>query len=142
MKKPRKPKLPEVFKSITDVKGNQLICKDNGKRIAITLKLVAEKGKGRRIGVINPKRRILEVRRNREEHLFRKFNGYGFNHKLLSDAKRFDNIMLNDNYERWLIPKQFILESKKYLNFLNGGFELQVFVSLDEIEQFKRKAIV
>jgi hypothetical protein len=140
--KTRKPKLPEVTKTLSDPKGNLLICKNNGKRIIVTLKLLSEK-KGRRIGIVNAKRKVFDVRRIREKHLFKKFQGYGFNHKLLADAKLFDKVRLTDNYGQWLIPKEFILESKKYLNFeKSGGFELQVFVSLEEIEQFKRETIV
>lgn len=133
----KKPKTADIIKSKSDDKGNLLILKNNGKRIIISLKLVAEK-RYRRVGVVNLARKTMECRRNREKHLFRKANGYGFNVKLLEDAKLFDKVRLIDNYEEWLIPKTWILEHGIYLHFLAVGFEKQIFANMIDIEQFKR----
>ncbi len=141
MKAPRKKrvKLPDVIKSLTDEVGNQLVCRNNGKRIIMSLKLVKE-DRHRRIGIINIATKTMEVRRKRDRHLFIKGNSYGFNHQLLADAKLFDKIRLFDEIGEWLIPKAYILTNGSFLNFINkGGFERQTFVTLEEIEQFKRK---
>jgi hypothetical protein len=135
----KKPKLKDEVTSISDDYGNLLVVKNNGKRIIVTLRLVAEGNRFRKVGVINLATKIMEVQRNREKHLFRKGNAYGFNHKLLSDAKLFDKIRLKDDKEEWKIPVSFILQNGKFLHFQsNGGFEKQIFISLPEIEEFKR----
>ncbi len=141
MKVPRKKrvKTPDVIKSLTDSVGNSLICKDNGKRVIISLKLTAE-DRYRRLGIINRATKTMEIRRKRGVHLYRKINGYGFNRQLLSDAKLFDKVRLFDEFGEWLIPVEYILKNGSYKNYIKlGGFELQQFVSLDEIEQFKRQ---
>lgn len=138
-KKPRKPKSPDVIKSKSDDKGNLLILKNNGKRIILILKLRTHK-KLRRIGVVNLKRKVFEVKRKRDKHLMRVNQSYGFNHKLLADAKLFDKIRLMDEHAEWLIPVSYILENGTFMNFINkGGFELQIFIPLHTIEHFKKE---
>lgn len=135
----KSPKLPDEIKMISDDHGNLVQIKDNGKRLILSLKL-ATHTKTRRLGVVNLQRKIFEVRRNRDKHLFRKNQSYGFNHKLLSEAKKFDKVRLIDDECEWLIPVEFILKNGKFLNFINsGGFELQIFIELSRIEEFKRK---
>ena len=139
LKKPRKPKSADVIKSKSDEKGNLLVIRNNGKRILLSLKLVSEK-RYRKIGMVNLAQKTFECKRNREKHLFRKGNSYGFNVKLLEDAKLFSQVRLIDNYDEWLIPKQWILDNGKYLFFSSVGFEKQIFVNLVDAEQFKRPA--
>ncbi len=138
---PKKPKASEEIKSISDDYGNLLICKDNGKRVLLSLKLVSE-SKYRRIGVINRNQRNITIKRDRKKHLFLKGGGsYGFNHKMLVDSKAFDTIYLSDEVDNWKIPKSFILEKGKFLHFndrAHGGFELQIFIKLEDINQFKQ----
>lgn len=139
IKKPRKPKSKDVTKSVSDDVGNLLLCKNNGTRIILSLKLIRE-SRYRRIGVINLAQKTITVKRKRSIHLFLKNNSYGFNHKLLSETKLFTKVRLHDEFGEWLIPNEFILENGKYLNFKeSGGFELQRFVTLESIEQFKRE---
>ncbi len=139
MAKKRTPKAPEEIKSLSDDFGNLLVVKNNGKRVIVSLKLVSEQ-RYRRVGVINIARKTMEVRRNSGKHLFRKMSAYGFNHKLLSDAKLFEKVRLIDEKSEWVIPVKFILDNGKFLNFrANGGFELQIFIPLTDIEEFKRK---
>ncbi len=137
LKKPRKPKAAEIHKTKSDSYGNLLYIKNNGKRIILSLKLVSETRK-RRVGTINIAQKVLECRRVREKHLFRKGNAYGFNEQILRDARKFDKIRLIDNYEEWLIPVSFILEKKNYLHFLGQGFERQIFANMIDIEEFKK----
>lgn len=138
-RKPRKASSPDEIRVISDDYGNNLTVFNNGKRVKVRLKLVKET-KSRNIGVINLQRKILEVKRNRVRHLFNKTNSYGFNHKLLADAKLFDKVRLTDEFEEWLIPKEFILKNGSFLNFLNkGGFELQIFIPIDSLNEFRKK---
>lgn len=133
-----KPK--EEVVSISDDYGNLIVVSNNGKRLIINLRLVSEGNRHRRIGVVNLAAKTIEIRRNRAKHLFRKGNAYGFNHKLLSDAKLFNTVRLKDDESEWKIPVAFILEYGEFLHFKNsGGFERQIFVSLEKIEEFKRK---
>ena len=137
-KKRKSLKSNDVTKSISDDYGNLLISKNNGKRIIVSLKLVKE-SKSRRIGVINIARKSIDMERNSGKHLFLKTNSYGFNHNLLKKTQLFESIRLRDEKNEWFIPVSYVLEKGHYMNFLNsGGFVLQIFVSLEEIEQFKR----
>jgi len=140
MKNPKKriKRLPDDIKTVSDDFGNNITCANNGKRVILSLKLVKE-ARRRRIGVINLERKTLEVKRTKSLHLFRKLNAYGFNHKLLNDSKLFDKVRLLDDFEEWLIPKEFILNNGSFLNFVNkGGFELQIFVPLEKLSDFKK----
>jgi len=129
----------DIIKSASDDLGNLLVCKNNGKRILLSLKLISER-RYRKIGVINLAQKTLSVSRERKKHLFRKSGSYGFNHKLLNETKQFDKVRLNDEVSEWLIPVKFILENGHFLNFVNhGGFELQIFIPLHMIDEFKRE---
>jgi hypothetical protein len=44
---------------------------------------------------------------------------------------------LNDETTHWKIPVKYVLEHGKYLEFSKVGFELQRFVSLEELKQFE-----
>jgi hypothetical protein len=126
----------------SDANGNKIII-DHYKDVAtIKLKLHAE-GRQRNIGTLDIPNRRLYVKRQKDKHLFLKMNAYGLNHHILKEAKLFDTIFLNDNENTWAIPREYILEHGKFLNFSNhGGFELQIFISLDIIKQFKVKAML
>ncbi len=61
------------------------------------------------------------------------------NHYILKEAKLFDMVVLNDEHSTWNIPREFILSKGNFLNFSNhGGFELQIFISLTDIDTFKK----
>lgn len=115
---------------ISDNLGNNIIISDGGKNISLKLKAESKK---REIGTINLEERYLQVKRIKSKHLFRKTNSYGFNHYILSNAKKFDKVMISDDDGRWLIPIKLILEKGHFLHFKNDGFELQIFLSLDII---------
>lgn len=135
--RPKKKKSPDEIRTVGDDFGNLIVCANNGKRIVLSLKLASET-RHRKLGVINLKQRSMQIKRNREKHLMYKFDAYGFNHKLLADSKLFDTIRLSDNIAEWVIPKEFILDNGKFLNFKGQGFELQTFITLSQIEQFKK----
>ena len=137
----KKAKAKDEVKSISDEVGNLVIVKNNGTRIILTLKLVSET-RFRKLGIVNLAQKSFEVKRKREKHLFRKLYSYGFNSKLLHDAKMFNTVRLSDETCRWTIPVSFILENGTYLNFKGQGFETQIFINLDKIEQFKKALII
>jgi hypothetical protein len=116
---------------IPDKFDNSIIISGN----IISLKLKSE-ARTREIGVINPQERYFAVNRIREKHLFRKNNSYGFNHYILANAKKFDSIMLSDDFGTWLIPIKLILEKGSFLHFNKDGFELQIFLPLDVIKEY------
>ena len=143
MKSPKyrkaKSKSKDIIKSVSDDYGNLIVCKNNGTRIILSLKLVEEQ-RYRKIGVINLAQKTLSVKRKRDKHLFRKLGAYGLNHKLISDTKLFNKVRLSDEHSEWLIDNDFILKNGEFLHFKNPqGFELQTFISLHSIEQFKRQ---
>lgn len=124
---------------IPDSEGNAIITQPKGNSITLYIKLAAE-NRQRKIGIIDLPSKTLHIKRNRDKHLFRKFNAYGFCYKILSDTKKFDKIYLTDEHESWMIPLSFILdkENSSFLHFKgSGGFELQVFVPLDRMGEFK-----
>jgi hypothetical protein len=116
---------------IPDKFGNSIIVSGN----VISLQLKSE-SRQREIGIINTKEKYFAVNRIREKHLFRKNNSYGFNHYILANAKKFDSIMLSDDFGTWLIPIKLILEKGSFLHFNKDGFELQIFLPLDVIKEY------
>lgn len=106
------------------------------KTTVIFLKLASEK-KVRKIGTVTKSTKTLKIKRKRAIHLFRKGNAYGFNDYVLRTAKTFDKIALSDDFSDWKIPVSYILENGKFLLFSQQGFELQRFVSLQDLEQFR-----
>ncbi len=115
---------------------NYLMIKSNHKLIHLRLKLKDDKP--RLIGTVTKSTRTIEMRRKRAVHLFRKTNSYGFNNYVLTEQNSFDWVRLSDDAgNHWKIPVKYILENGAYLNFKNEGFELQRFVSLESLEQFR-----
>jgi len=128
--------MSQVF-IIKDEVGNIIESTHKVHIATLRLKLASEKHY-RSIGSINMKYRQLEVVRERSKHLFRKFNAYGFNHYILANAILFDHVLLKEDNGVYNVPKEVILEKGKFMNFKNhGGFELQIFLPLEEIEKHK-----
>lgn len=134
-------KAPTQFASRMDECGNSIVSYKNDNIIKVYLKLKAETHR-RKLGFINTNTSTFHVKRKKGIHLYRAFNAYGFNERLIRDAKFFDKIRLSDEFCEWLIPTSFILDKKnaKCLNYQKLGFEKQVFVSLESIEEFRRPA--
>ena len=128
--------MSQVFTLKDDV-GNIIESTHKATTATLRLKLATEKHY-RSIGTINMKYRQLEITRERSKHLFRKFNAYGFNHYILANSTLFDHILLKDDIGVYKVPKDLVIEKGKFMNFKNhGGFELQIFLPLDEIERYK-----
>ena len=107
----------------------------DGDMIKISLKLKADQ-RQRFIGTIDVLNRTLIIKRSRYKHLFRKGNAYGFNDYILRNTVMFDKISLSDEHQQWLIPVKEILDNGR-LFFKEQGYELQVFISLEDMEPFK-----
>ena len=125
----------ERITSIKDEKENILTFKNNTKRIIIYLK-VPKSLKIKKIGTINIAKKMLTIKRIREKHLFKKYNAYGFNVYLLKNAKTFDKIKIIDNHNTFYFSLEWAKENIKYLTFSKAGYELQGFLSLQQLEQF------
>jgi hypothetical protein len=123
---------------VEDSFGNGIIVRRGGNTLRLSIRL-ANNPKERKIGEIDMSTRTLTVTRNRAKHLLQKGNAYGLNHKLIAEATRFDTVRIVDDFGRWDIPREYILENGKFLLFAKQGFELQIFISLEQIQQFKHE---
>lgn len=102
----------------------------------IQLKLSNE-ARVRNIGIVNLENRFIEIIRDKNRHLFRKGNAYGFNEHLIKTAKTFDKVKLIDNDGVYVFPKSIILEKGKYLFFKEQGFEKQLFLDMQVISEYR-----
>ncbi len=135
-RKARKKASEDNIVSRSDEYGNLLKIKNNGKRIVLLLKL-ANETRHRQIGVINEKQRTLTVYRE-PWHLHRISNSYGFNYQLLDEAKKFDFVRIIAADAEYKIPRTEILSKGNFLFFKEQGFERQIFVKIEELNNFKR----
>lgn len=116
--------------------NNTLLIKSNDKLIIVKLKL--KDMRTRMIGTVTKSTRTIEMKRKRDKHLHYKTNSYGFNDYILREQDSFDWVRLSDDLgNHWKIPVSYILEKGTYLQFQKQGFELQRFVSLENLEQFR-----
>jgi hypothetical protein len=122
-------------KSTPDQYGNYFEVEENKGWLTVSIKL--QDTKIREVGKVNLKERIIEIKRDKAKHLFRKNNSYGFNEHLIKTAKTFDKIKLTDDGGTYIFPKSEILEKGKYLFFKEQGFEKQLFLPLEAINKFK-----
>jgi hypothetical protein len=124
-----------IINTTPDQEGNFFEIINDGDTIIIFLKLKKEKKK-REIGIIYVSQSTLFITRNREKHLFRKNQSYGFNEYIISNATKFEYVRFNDEFISALIPRKIILEKGSYLHFKENGFERQLFLSLEEINKY------
>lgn len=136
---PVKPAQKPVIRSffIADSTTDKMWLKSTDKKVILSLQLSAEGGRKRKIGTITKSTKTMEIKRRREDHLFRNGNAYGFNQWVMQEAKLFNKIRLSDEHDNWVVPVKFILDEGKHLNFKQQGFELQLFVSLEQLEYYK-----
>lgn len=134
-------KLPLVIREFFIDEGglNKLVTHSTDKTIVIFLKLHGEKNRKRKIGNITKSTKTIKIKRNRELHLYRNGNAYGFNEYVFRTAKQFDSVWLHDEHSDWTFPVSFLLDSKNgfYLHHQQQGFELQKFLGLGELEPFR-----
>ena len=125
-----------IKKTTADQYGNYFITQRTENSILIQLKL-ANENRVRNIGIVNRHDKFIEIIRDKSRHLFRKGNAYGFNEHLIKTAKTFDNVKLIDGDGVYLLPKSVILEKGRYMFFKEQGFEKQLFLDMDIINEFK-----
>ena len=81
---------------------------------------------------------VLIMQRSEERHMMQRIRGYGFNvcllEKFLIPKGLSVGLEIDGKYKYALDPK-LIMEHGSYLHFKNQGFELQIFLSLENIEQ-------
>lgn len=119
-----------------DTQGNYFETEEKNGWLTIYLKLATDT-RLRELGKVSLKEKTLEVIRNKQAHLFRKNESYGFNEALIKNAQTFDMVKLSDDDGSYLFPKHLILSKGSYLHFKTEGFERQLFVPLKEIRQHK-----
>ena len=123
---------------LKDEVGNNITAiRQNSDMIQIELKLLSEKY-SRKIGYVDTSSNTFVVKRERSKHLHYKSNSYGFNYRVIKDGKRFDKVMLHDEYGEYVIPKEVILNHGRFLFFKEEGFEKQIFLPLPMIEKYKQ----
>jgi hypothetical protein len=127
----------DIKMAIIDNSSNALLIYFDGK---VELEIATEKSP-RNLGTI--KEKTLYVERNREKHLHRKSNSYGFNYYLLNNVKVFDSVaLLEDGQTYYNIPKEKIIEFGKVMYFKNSqdgnSFEVQIFLSRDIIKLYQK----
>ncbi len=125
-----------IIKTFFDPHENKIISTEREKTISVDLKLAAEK-KRRTIGVLTKSTGVFNIVREREKHLHRISNSYGFNHRILTMSNKIKTVVLTDDVTRYKIPISYILENTNFLFFKQQGFELQTFVSLEQLKQFE-----
>lgn len=106
---------------------------DNGKIYQQVL------GKWNMIGEIDFAERTLAVYRDREKHLMKMFDGYGFSKDLIDSSRFFDFILIKEKSGEdealYLIPREEILLYGQL--YKAEGYEKQIFISLEKLKNFK-----
>ncbi len=118
----------------TDKFGNR-VWVDEFNNVFIKL---SKETKKRVVGIIHDDTRSLHTPR-KLSHVFKKLNAYGFNYYILQKTKRFDTIELDDANGIYRIPVSVILDEGQFYHFGVQGYELQIFLPLDRIYQFRIK---
>jgi hypothetical protein len=127
-----------ITRSTPDEFGNYFEVEEKNGWLTVGIKLKSDK-KVREVGKVDLKSRTIEMVRNKERHLFRKNNSYGFNEYLIKTGKTFDTIKLTDDLGTYIFPKKELLEKGSYLFFKQQGFEKQLFLPLEEINKYRVK---
>lgn len=83
---------------------------------------------------------VVTISRDREKHLMKKYNGYGFNREILR-MEIFDWIVLEEKNgqerNKYIFPRSW-LETHAETD-VAFGLDTQIFVSLDKLEEYKCK---
>ena len=120
-----------------DKDGNYFLVKNPTNNIMTVHLFLASENKSRELGTVIVKERLMRIRRNREKHLLRKNQSYGFNEHLIKMAKKFDNIhLIEEHGVEYIFPREFVIDKGSYLHFKSEGFEKQLFVTLAELNQY------
>ena len=104
----------------------------------VGIDLLLNRGQTRKIAVINMSTKTLYVKRSTKPHLHRKMNSFGFNYEIISNQIfPFDQVHLTvDKKKKYLISRSFIIENGQFLHHKKEGFELQIFLDINFLNQF------
>ena len=122
--------------TVQDDFGNEIFAEND--KIYLNLK---EDNRKRLLGRLELDSKTLYVKRNRERHLHYKSNSYGFNYLIIKNGTKFNKVVIADNIETFTIPKDDILEKGRFLFFKQQGFERQIFISLDDLQEYKTTTV-
>jgi hypothetical protein len=105
---------------------------------SIFLKLKSE-SKKRNLGNLIVSDRSFHIIRDSGRHYHYKSKSYGFNWNIINDADLGIKTihLVVDKKDKYIIPKTILDTYGKFLNFKQQGFELQKFLPLDMIKNFK-----
>jgi len=119
--------------------GNVIIVENNKRRISVYLRLASERHR-RLIGHIDPKYLTLHIERELSKHLLKKANAFGINNTLLQKSKTFNYICLHetDTDQIYIFDKQWAIDNGTYLFFKQEGFEKQIFLNRDHLQQWRK----
>lgn len=137
MKTKQRVNEPTNVFTISDDAGNKIVSTHHGNFATVRLKLNSENFH-REIGIVHFDKREFHVKRQRTKHLMTRSRQYGFNFYILDNAKLFDTVVVQDEHFVCKIPREVMLKEGQFMHFKNsGGFELQVFVSLDTLGRYE-----
>lgn len=122
--------LGESIQEYVDGHSNRWWLSNSG---TVHLKLASEE-KSRKIGQVVDNRFV--VTRNREKHLYRITESYGFSSEILKGL-RVEYIDLTEDTGTFRIPINIILEKGEYIFFKKQGFEKQLFLPIREIFPYR-----
>jgi hypothetical protein len=103
----------------------------------IYLKLCTEK-RQRLIGHYYFADKTLCLKRDSDKHFFHKTKSYGFNWAIINDDfLAVETISLTINSTKYIFPKKVLELQGRFMNFKQVGFELQKFLALEIIQEYK-----
>jgi hypothetical protein len=97
---------------------------------------IKSENRHRNIAAFNPEERVIYITR-KEKHKHIKSNSYGFNEALLNQSVTSTHIIFRCPEGIFKIPIKFIQDNGNYLHFAKQGFELQLFIPLEIMEEFR-----
>lgn len=125
-----------------DEAKNVLLIENSRFGINLFIRLEAEKHR-RYIGTIDELNQTMFVERESLKHTMKVNNGYGFNHYILANTKKFKNVAVieypdaSEEFNAYVIPVDVILSKGDFLFFKKQGFEKQIFITKDLLNQYK-----
>lgn len=124
----------QLKNSIKDEQGHEIISVLKGNKRLLSLKLKGQKP--RKIGVFYPSSGNLYVFRNREKHLHRESNSYGFNYTLLTRLPNLKQVIIQESIkDQYSVGLGNLLAEGKFLFFQQQGFEKQIFYPITKLRK-------
>lgn len=121
---------------IRDERGHALICTRSDDWLEVTVDFLPKgKIKSKYLGHIDTMSRKFYCKRT-NRHIFKRANSFGFNYKLINESKLFDTVVIKHGKLIYEVPRQFIINNGRVLNFQKQGHEVQVFIRIDYIQRY------